>query len=84
MVGDVEGYIVNVVMVFVGDFEKECFKISKFKMFFDKFRGFVKYVCLLKIFGKKDDVDMKVKEVGIFKFIVFFVIGRVSERGYYN
>uniref|UniRef100_M4D2R9 DUF1216 domain-containing protein n=1 Tax=Brassica campestris TaxID=3711 RepID=M4D2R9_BRACM len=79
-VGDVEGYTVNVVMVFVGDLEKECPKTSKFKMFFDKLRGFAKYVCPLKIFGKKDDTDMKAKEAGILKSIASFAIGRIKSE----
>lgn len=83
-VGDVEEYTVQVVMVFVGDLEKECPKTSKFKAFFDKLRGFAKYVCPLKIFGKKDDADMKAKEAGILKTIASFAIGKVSEIGYYN
>ncbi|KAF3514707.1 hypothetical protein F2Q69_00008469 [Brassica cretica] len=57
-VGEVEGYTVEVVTIFVGNLEKECPKTSKFKMFFDKLRGFAKYVCPLKIFGKKDNADM--------------------------
>ncbi|KAJ4866341.1 hypothetical protein Rs2_48461 [Raphanus sativus] len=79
-VGDVEGYTVQVVMVFVGDLEKECPKTSKFKMFFDKLRGFAKYVCPLKIFGKKDDADMKTKEAGILKSIASFAIGRIKSE----
>ncbi|XP_013584352.1 PREDICTED: cell wall protein DAN4-like [Brassica oleracea var. oleracea] len=79
-VGDVEGYTVQVVMVFVGDLEKECPKTSKFKMFFDKLRGFAKYVCPLKIFGKKDDADMKAKEAGILKTIASFAIGRIKRE----
>ncbi|CAN6882193.1 unnamed protein product [Brassica oleracea] len=79
-VGDVEGYTVQVVMVFVGDLEKECPKTSKFKMFFDKLRGFSKYVCPLKIFGKKDDADMKAKEAGILKTIASFAIGRIKRE----
>nr|VDD06148.1 unnamed protein product [Brassica rapa] len=79
-VGDVEGYTVNVVMVFVGDLEKECPKTSKFKMFFDKLRGFAQYVCPLKIFGKKDDTDMKAKEAGILKSIASFAIGRIKSE----
>nr|VDD44122.1 unnamed protein product [Brassica oleracea] len=79
-VDDVEGYTVQVVMVFVGDLEKECPKTSKFKMFFDKLRGFAKYVCPLKIFGKKDDADMKAKEAGILKTIASFAIGRIKRE----
>ncbi|XP_018451348.2 uncharacterized protein LOC108822701 [Raphanus sativus] len=79
-VGDVEEYTVQVVMVFVGDLEKECPKTSKFKMFFDKLRGFAKYVCPLKIFGKKDDADMKTKEAGILKSIASFAIGRIKSE----
>ncbi|KAL0798747.1 hypothetical protein Bca101_053922 [Brassica carinata] len=79
-VGDVEGYTVKVVMVFVGDLEKECPKTSKFKMFFDKLRGFAKYVCPIKIFGKKDDDDMKAKEAGILKTIASFAIGRIKSE----
>ncbi|KAF8105823.1 hypothetical protein N665_0155s0038 [Sinapis alba] len=79
-VGDVEGYTVKVVMVFVGDLEKECPKTSKFKTFFDKLRGFAKYVCPLKIFGKKDDADMKAKEAGILKTIASFAIGRIKRE----
>nr|ABU90830.1 pollen-expressed protein MF10 [Brassica rapa subsp. oleifera] len=79
-VGDVEGYTVQVVMVFVGDLEKECPKTSKFKMFFDKLRGFAKYVCPLKTSGKKDDDDMKAKEAGILKTIASFAIGRIKRE----
>ncbi|KAF2613586.1 hypothetical protein F2Q70_00012784, partial [Brassica cretica] len=42
LVGEVEGYTVEVVTIFVGNLEKECPKTSKFKMFFDKLRGFAK------------------------------------------
>ncbi|KAG2304000.1 hypothetical protein Bca52824_032651 [Brassica carinata] len=79
-VGEVEEYTVKVVMVFVGDLEKECPKTSKFKTFFDKLRGFAKYVCPLKIFGKKDDADMKAKEAGILKTIASFAIGRIKSE----
>ncbi|KAJ4916899.1 hypothetical protein Rs2_02449 [Raphanus sativus] len=79
-VGDVEEYTVKVVMVFVGDLEKECPKTSKFKAFFDKLRGFAKYVCPLKIFGKKDDADMKAKEAGILKTIASFAIGKIKRE----
>ncbi|KAH0893799.1 hypothetical protein HID58_056228 [Brassica napus] len=34
------------------------------------------YVCPLKIFGKKDDADMKAKEAGILKTIASFAIGK--------
>ncbi|KAL0790595.1 hypothetical protein Bca101_006841 [Brassica carinata] len=78
-VGEVESYTVEVVTIFVGNLEKECPKTSKFKMFFD-FRGFAKYVCPLKIFGKKDDADMKTKEAGILKTIVSFAIGRIKSE----
>ena len=79
-VGDVEEYTVQVVMVFVGDLEKECPKTSKFKAFFEKLRGFAKYVCPLKIFGKKDDADMKAKEAGILKTIASFAVGKIKRE----
>ncbi|KAG2241424.1 hypothetical protein Bca52824_096592, partial [Brassica carinata] len=63
-VGEVEGYTVEVVTIFVGNLEKEC----------------PKTICPLKIFGKKDGADMKAKEAGILKTIASFAIGRVSER----
>ncbi|XP_013628504.1 PREDICTED: cell wall protein DAN4-like [Brassica oleracea var. oleracea] len=49
-------------------------------MFFDKLRGFAKYVCPLKIFGKKDNADMKAKEAGILKTIASFAIGRIKSE----
>lgn len=82
-VNDVEPYTIKVVMVFVGDLEKECPKTNKFKMFFEKLRGFAKYVCPIKRFSQKDyDVDMKAKAGGLFQAISSFAIGKVSVGSY--
>ncbi|KAG2290990.1 hypothetical protein Bca52824_037659 [Brassica carinata] len=63
-VGEVEGYTVEVVTIFVGNLEKEC----------------PKTICPLKIFGKKDGADMKAKEAGILKTIASFAIGREKQE----
>ncbi|XP_010425691.1 PREDICTED: uncharacterized protein LOC104710740 [Camelina sativa] len=80
-VKDVEPYTVKVVMVFVADLEKECPKNNKFKTFFEKLRGFAKYVCPIKRKDQVDyDRDLKAKAGGIFKAISSFAIGKIREE----
>ncbi|CAH8338674.1 unnamed protein product [Eruca vesicaria subsp. sativa] len=78
--GEVEGYTVQVVTIFVADLEKECPKTSKFKTFFDKLRGFAKFLCPLNLFRKKDDAEVKEKEDGILKTIASFAVGRIKSE----
>ncbi|CAL9248163.1 unnamed protein product [Arabidopsis halleri] len=80
-VKDVEPYTVKVVMVFVADLEKECPKTSKFKAFFEKLRGFAKYVCPIRRRDQVDyDRDLKAKAGGVFKAISSFAIGKIREE----
>ncbi|CAA7062356.1 unnamed protein product [Microthlaspi erraticum] len=77
-VAEVEPYTIKVVMVFVGDLEKQCPKTSKFKMFFEKLRGFAKYVCPIRRLREKNyETDMKAKAGGLFQAISSFAIGKI-------
>ncbi|EOA18606.1 hypothetical protein CARUB_v10007179mg [Capsella rubella] len=65
-VKDVEPYTIKVVTNFLVDLEKECPKTEKFKVFFETFKAYSKYVCPVSK-ARGYESDMKAKASSLFK-----------------